>query len=142
MNNPNLHDVIKEICATDSRYPENAYHFIREALDFTVKNLGRPVEGAGRHVSGGELLDGIREYTLNEYGAMTKTVLDHWCIRTTEDFGNLVFNLVEKGVLGKTDDDKHEDFLNGFDFDKAFVTPFQAGGQNTSILSAADQKED
>ena len=84
----------------------------------------KPVEGPGRHVSGTELLEGIRRFALAEFGPLAMTVLNHWGISKTVDFGHLVFNLVEKGVLGKTSDDKLEDFADGYEFEHAFRGPF------------------
>ena len=73
-----------------------------------------------RHVSGEELLSGIRELLLNRFGPMTVTVLEHWGIRSTEDFGNVVFNLVDNRVLSKTEEDDIGQFRNGYDFTEVF----------------------
>ncbi len=117
-------EALQQILREDSRYDEQAYLFIREALDHTIKMLSKPVEGPGRHVSGTELLEGIRDYALKEYGPMAHTVLKQWGLTRSEDFGNLVFNLVDKGILGKTDEDRREEFTGGYDFDDAFRKPF------------------
>ena len=117
-------EVVKIICAKDGRYPSEAYAFVREALDFTTKMFNRPAENQKKHVTGPELLDGIRDYAIQEFGPMTSTVFKTWNIGRTEDFGEIVFNLVESGLLGKTDTDKREDFANGYDFTNTFVTPF------------------
>lgn len=118
-------DALDDIVAKDPRYQVNAYLFVREALDFTIKMLNKPREGAGRHVRGSELLEGMRKYALQEFGPMAKTVLNTWGIHQCLDFGHLVFNLVEAGVLGKTDDDHLQDFSGGYDFDEAFRKPFR-----------------
>mgnify|MGYP001560289501 CR=1 FL=1 len=117
-------DVIKDICRKDSRYDRDAYFFVRESLDFTSKSLNKPSEGAGRHVSGPELLEGLRAYALQEFGPMALTVLNAWGLRNTGDVGEIVFNLVESGKLGKTHEDKKDDFANGYDFHEAFAKPF------------------
>jgi uncharacterized repeat protein (TIGR04138 family) len=117
-------EVVKGICANDNRYPTEAYAFVREALDFTTKMLNKPAENKKKHVTGAELLDGIREYAIQEFGPMTSTVFKTWGISRTEDFGEIVFNLVESGILGKTDTDKKEDFVNRYDFFNIFVKPF------------------
>jgi uncharacterized repeat protein (TIGR04138 family) len=124
MNEQPFNDVIKEICINDQRYDADAYTFVREALDFTVKTLNKPLNGPERHISGQELLDGIRRFALQEYGPMSRTLLESWGINKTEDFGEIVFNLVESGKLGKTDHDKREDFANGYNFHEAFEKPF------------------
>lgn len=112
--------ILEGIIARDPRYTEEAYAFVRAGLDFTVRRLEKP-----RHVSGQELLDGIREFALSEFGPMSKTVLAGWGIGRTEDVGEIVFNMVENGLLGKTDEDSRSDFADGFDFDEAFRRPFQ-----------------
>ena len=116
--------IIKGICLKDPRYDGDAYFFVREALDFTSKMLNKPREGAARHVSGPELLEGIRAYALQEFGPMALTVFSSWGIKRTGDFGDIVFNLVETGKLGKTDEDTKEDFANGYDFQEVFAKPF------------------
>jgi uncharacterized repeat protein (TIGR04138 family) len=85
-----------------------------------------------RHVSGQELLAGIREFALAEFGPMAKTVLNSWGITRTEDFGEIVFNMVEIGLLGRTDKDSREDFANGYDFEEAFRKPFLPSGKPCS----------
>jgi uncharacterized repeat protein (TIGR04138 family) len=125
MQEKNFLHVVKTICEKDPRYDREAYAFIREALDFTIKLLSRENrEGTARHVSGQELLDGIRSYALQEFGPMTLSVLQTWGIRTTRDFGEIVFNMVESGMLGRTEKDRREDFDNGYDFFEAFGRPF------------------
>lgn len=125
MKKPNFSDAVSAIVRDDPRYDEQAYHFLREALDFTIKLLNKPAEGPGRHVRGEELLEGIRQYALQEYGPMALRVLHHWGLRESLDFGHLVFNMVGRGVLGKTEEDKLEDFAGGYSFEEAFVKPFQ-----------------
>ena len=120
-----LAEVVRAIRERDPRFDEEAYGFVREALDFTGKMLEKPSVGPQRHVSGAELLDGVRRYALQEFGPMSLTVLTEWGLRTTRDIGEIVFQLVEAGVLGKTDEDKIEDFENVYDFDEAFGQPFR-----------------
>ncbi|MBP7829278.1 MAG: hypothetical protein KA248_05125 [Kiritimatiellae bacterium] len=129
MKKPSYEDVLQQIVREDPRYDAQAYEFLREALDFTIKLLSKPTEGPARHVTGGELLEGIRQYALQEFGPMALTVLNRWGIRRCEDIGEMVFNLVEKGILGKTERDKKEDFSGGYDFKQAFREPFLAGGK-------------
>ena len=125
MKKPVFTDALSEIVAADPRYAEDAYLFVREALDFTIKMLNKPKEGPGRHVRGEELLDGLRQYALQEFGPLAKTVLNTWGVYQCLDFGHMVFNLVQFGVLGKTDEDKLDDFAGGYHFDEAFRKPFQ-----------------
>jgi uncharacterized repeat protein (TIGR04138 family) len=117
-------EVVNKIRSQHPAFAVDAYFFVREALDFTSKKLKKPAEGVQRHVSGHELLDGIRDFTLREFGPMAFTVLNSWNLTRTDDFGEIVFQLVEAGVLGKTPEDKKEDFSAHYDFHKAFVEPF------------------
>jgi uncharacterized repeat protein (TIGR04138 family) len=133
-------EALQQILKEDARFDEHAYLFIREALDFTIKLFSKPVEGAGRHVSGAELLEGIRQFSLKEFGPMAKTVLNNWGIKKCEDFGEIVFNLVDKGVLGKTEQDKKEDFAGGYDFDEAFRQPFKTPKKSGTSRSSAQKK--
>ena len=127
MQKQNFAEAVDMIVKADTRYDRDAYVFVREGLDFTLKILKKSTHTTPthRHVSGQELLDGLRKYALDQFGPMTKTVLHHWGIKKCEDFGEIVFNLVEKNVLGKTEQDSRADFRSGFDFDEAFVRPFQ-----------------
>jgi uncharacterized repeat protein (TIGR04138 family) len=78
-----------------------------------------------RHVAGPELLEGVRQYALKEFGPMVLTVFTYWGIGNTEDFGHMVFNLIAVGIFGKTEEDSIEDFRNVFDFKETFVAPFR-----------------
>jgi uncharacterized repeat protein (TIGR04138 family) len=120
----NFAEVVEQICDKDSRFTTDAYHFVQEGLNHTLKSLKRGSQQAHRHVSGQELLQGLREFALKEYGPMSKAVLNEWGISTTDDFGQVVFNLVNSGVLGKNETDSPSDFKNVFTFDDAFVKPF------------------
>ena len=124
MNETDFIDVVADICEKDPRYSHEAYLFVREALDFAAKSLNKPSYGRARHVSGQELLDSLRNFALQEFGPMAYTVLRAWNVRRTEDFGDIVFNLIDAGTLGKTEEDKRENFASGYDFRQAFVTPF------------------
>ena len=110
---------VERLVLRDTRYPREAYVFLRSALDFT-----QALHNRTGHVSVTELLDGIRQYTLKEYGPMSMLVLEEWGIRTCADLGELVFNLIEEGELRKTDQDRREDFATGYDFFEAFRKPY------------------
>lgn len=120
MKNPNIIDLLAPILEKDTRYMPAAYLFVRDGLDHTVRKLDKP-----RHVSGQELLNGMREYALQEFGPVTRRVLSEWGINECVDFGHIVFNLVGEGLLGKTDEDSIRDFMDGYDFREAFILPFQ-----------------
>ena len=110
-----FYQVIEEICVKDCRYKPDAYEFVMQALYFTQKKIKR--QG---HMSGKELLEGIRDFAVQEYGPMAKTLLLHWGINKTEDFGNIVFNMIGKKVLSKTENDSVNDFKDVYDFEKTF----------------------
>lgn len=119
------------ILARDARYQREAYAFVREALDFTQKAVLKETQGQPRHVSGQELLAGIRDYALQQFGPMTITVLEEWGLKRCEDFGDIVFNMVEIGLLAKTEKDNREDFAGGYDFETAFRKPFLPSHKQT-----------
>jgi uncharacterized repeat protein (TIGR04138 family) len=117
-------EALDSIIAADPRYHRDAYVFLRDALDFTTKQQKKIKGTPVRHVTGPELLDGVRQYALKEFGPMVMTVFDSWGIHSCEDFGHMVFNLIDAGIFGKTDRDSIEDFKNVYDFEEAFVKPF------------------
>lgn len=133
MQQLNFDEMLEQIVAADPRFTADAYHFIREALDHTQKTVAKTAKGNSRHVTGPELLDGIRQYALGLYGPMTQTVFADWGVRSCEDFGDIVFNLVEAGLLSKTQKDSREDFKGGYDFDDAFRKPFLPSGKTQPL---------
>jgi len=124
MENDVFDNTVQKICEKDTRYDPEAYYFLKDALDFTCKTLNKPEKGTDRHVTGRELLEGIRLFALQEYGPMSLKVLNSWGITKTGDFGEIVFSLVESGRLGKTKEDKKSDFDDAYNFHQAFVVPF------------------
>ncbi|MDD2240776.1 MAG: hypothetical protein PHO14_08880 [Kiritimatiellae bacterium] len=124
MDLPPLEEAIARICASDRRYPPDAYLFLNEGLLFTLKDVQQR-EKTYRQITGAELADGLRRYALEQFGPLAKTVLEHWNVRTTRDFGEIVFVLLAAGLLGKTEEDKIDDFDDLYDFDHAFLAPFR-----------------
>src|SRR5260221_4871840 len=124
MHEVNFEEALSQILVKDQRYHRDAYLFVREALDFTQKQIVKEAKGEVRHVSGQELLKGIREFALTQFGPMTLTVFQEWVVRASQDFGEIVFNMVEIGLLAKTDKDTRADFANAYDFEEAFRKPF------------------
>ena len=98
-----------------------AYQFVFSALRFTQEQLGRDraTEATG-HISGPELLDGIRLLGLQHFGMLSITVFKRWGIQSTDDFGRIVFQLIEAGEMRKTQNDQLADFLGVYDFCKVF----------------------
>jgi len=125
MESPEFSEIVDRICAGNGRFHPSAYLFVRQGLDFTLSSLRERGDlQARQHISGDKLLNGIRAYALEQYGPLTKAVFDYWNIETCIDFGTIVFELVDYGVLGKTDEDSIEDFKNGYSFFEAFEKPF------------------
>jgi uncharacterized repeat protein (TIGR04138 family) len=131
MHEVSFEEALVKIQAKDPRYHREAYLFVREALDHTQKTVGKDPRGRIRHVTGQELLAGIREFALQQFGPMAKTVLEDWGIHCGEDFGEIVFNMIEVGWLAKTSKDSRADFAHGYDFDEAFRKPFLPKSKQT-----------
>ena len=106
---------IEGILEKNPSYKFEAYTFVLAALHDTVGGLKKP-----RHITGGELALGIRKYALDQFGPMAKTVLHYWGIRTTLDFGKIVFALIEVQLLSKQPGDKLEDFEKVYEFEESF----------------------
>jgi uncharacterized repeat protein (TIGR04138 family) len=111
-------------------YAIEAYAFVQEGLRETCERLaeGEGGDGSGdaefgggsRHVTGQELCIGLRDYAIDCFGTMARTVLEYWGVRRTEDFGKIVFAMIDAGLLRKTDEDTLADFCGVFEFDEAF----------------------
>lgn len=127
----NFDDVLGKMVEQDPRYHRDAYVFLREALEFTQKVISKANKDRVRHISGQELLNGVREYGLLSFGPMTAMVLEEWGIRSCEDFGNMVFLMVENNLLRKQEQDSPEEFKNGYSFDEAFRKPFEPSSKRT-----------
>ena len=138
-------EIVELIRKEDARYDRKAYTFVRQGLDHTVKNLKKADPARtqqSQHVSGPELLEGLRVYALDQFGPLAKTVLESWGVHRCADFGEIVFNLIEYRIFSKTENDRREDFTEVFDFDDAFVKPFQPAnkqrpGPSTTAVGSA-----
>lgn len=106
---------IEKVMEENDQYKFEAYSFVMAALHHTVSKLPK-----SRHITGQELLHGIKDYVLEQFGPMARTVLNYWGIYETLDFGKIVFALVEVGILRKQPEDKLEDFDKVYDFKQAF----------------------
>jgi len=132
-----------ELLRKDRRYKLDAYIFVFEALNYAQNSLGmgqecpseptgfpaeeeeEEEEGPQRHVTGQQLCEAVRQFALEQYGYMAKTVLNSWGIRATGDIGEIVFNLIRIGRMRKTKNDTREDFENAYDFDTVFEQEFK-----------------
>jgi uncharacterized repeat protein (TIGR04138 family) len=127
MHHPKLAALVRR----DPRYAYEAYEFIFAALAHTQQLLGQPAGPASpsadedpeeeHHVSGAQLLHGVRDLALQEFGLMARTVFRMWGINSTGDFGEIVFNLIEAKLMSKTPEDHRRDFQDVYDLDQALV---------------------
>ncbi len=118
--NEEFYSIISAIYDKDSRYHPEAYEFVMEALSYSQHKYKKP-----KHVTGPELLEGIRSVLLKKFGPMTLNILKFWGVKTTDDFGNMVCNLVENKILTKDAQDNYESFKNAYDFDEVFNTNYR-----------------
>ncbi|HEX7051669.1 MAG TPA: Minf_1886 family protein [Longimicrobiales bacterium] len=115
-------EILDRLRQRHPRFHETAYLFVLSALHYVIEQLPDP-----RHISGRELAEGVRDLALERFGPMARTVLEHWGIRSTRDLGEIVFALVDCGVLIKQEDDSPEDFEGVFDFEDAFDRDYPWG---------------
>lgn len=106
-------------------FPQEAFQFVREGLAHTVKTVHgegdpEPAPGVERHVSGQQLCLGLRDFALRQYGMLARTVLSRWGIRKTEDFGRIVFAMIDAGLMRRSKQDTLDDFRGVYEFDEAF----------------------
>jgi len=136
MHETSFEEALEALTAKDIRYHRDAYLFIREALDHTQKITTRDTRDHIRHVTGQELLEGIRDYALSQFGPMAMTVLEEWGVHACRDFGEMVFNMVDNGLLAKTERDSRADFTGGYDFFEAFRKPFLPASKLAALTEA------
>lgn len=137
--------LLRRLLQKDCRYPIEAYFFVREALSYAVDSLALDTgfdeylndsEGnkatsqvrQQRHVTGQQLCDGIRQYAINQFGFMAKVVLKSWGIERTNCFGDIVYNMIDVGIMKKSSDDRRSHFDDVYDFDEVFQKEFAIGG--------------
>jgi uncharacterized repeat protein (TIGR04138 family) len=137
MQTVSFQEAVKGIVDRDPRYSPEAYEFIRDGLEFTIKKARKVKKAESNDIPTAELLDGLRLYALKEFGPMAMMVLDYWGIRECEDFGQIVFLLVEAGVFSKTDNDTLDEFRRGYSFEEAFLGPFRPTNKNLSKSAPA-----
>ena len=109
------------------KFHPDAYRFVFEALQYSQEHLKKAAQDAeddSAHISGPELLDGVRELGLKKFGMLAKTVFNHWGVKATDDFGRIVFELIECGEMRKTDRDQLTDFFGVYDFDQSLVRDY------------------
>ncbi|NNE93147.1 MAG: hypothetical protein HKN23_16005 [Verrucomicrobiales bacterium] len=118
-------EAVKLIRARDQRFDQDAYLFLRDALDFTVQRIKSDEAEELRHVTGPQLLEGVRDHATKEFGPMAFTVLESWGVSCGEDIGSMVFQLIEVGAFGKSAEDSPEDFAGVLDLEEELTAPFR-----------------
>lgn len=121
-----IEERISQLRRRDRRYSRNGYFFVLDALDYTIESLGRDHEtGDCRHIGGKELLQGVQELAADKFGPLATVCLERWGIKTTEDVGEVVFNLIDSGLLSRRPADSRLDFVDGFAFEPTFEVLFR-----------------
>ena len=122
MSTPTLSagDKFRLLLDKDTRFDPEAYNFVYDALDHTLRHVINPATRSSQHVTGQELLEGSRFLAIKQFGCLAQLVLENWGICSTDDIGEIVFNLVDFDLMGKQDSDDREDFHAIYSFDEAF----------------------
>lgn len=119
-------DPVRKLALRDGRFAPEAFVFLLESLDTAVDLAGRgEATGPERHVSGRELLEGMRQHATKIFGPIAAHVWRSWGIHESLDWGRVVFLLVDEGLLNRQDSDTIDDFADGFDFDEVFVKNYE-----------------
>lgn len=123
---------IFQLLQSDLRYQMQAYQFVQDSLAFAQEVLPQetPQPGEDPHLTGQQLCEAIRLFAIDQFGYMSKTVLNNWGIHETRDFGEIVYNLIDIGLLRPSEKDEREHFADVYSFEKAFVEDFQIHGQD------------
>lgn len=136
-----VNEIIALIRKEDPRFDRQAYTFVRDGLEHVVKELKKRDAArarVSRHVTGRELAEGLRDYALEQFGPLAKTVLNTWGVHETIHFGDIVYNFIEYNIFSKTESDRREDFAEVYDFDEAFERPFRPRSRRLPLPSVAE----
>jgi uncharacterized repeat protein (TIGR04138 family) len=126
---------ILELTREPPHFAYEAYEFVCDAVTYTMQRLGRDGVGeddpeADPHVSGAELLRGVCDLAVTQFGLMAPVVFKMWNVRTTDDVGRIVFDLIKVGRLSKSDRDSPADFRDLFDLPRALADGFEQSEQS------------
>jgi uncharacterized repeat protein (TIGR04138 family) len=119
---------LRHILEKDKRYHRDAYLFVFEALEYTLQKVGQR-----RHVSGRELCEGIRDFLHEHYGLLAFVLLERWGIKETIDFGEIVFNLVNNGLMRKTEEDRIDDFRDVYSLREELFDKYDFGARDADL---------
>ncbi|MEM7697388.1 MAG: Minf_1886 family protein [Verrucomicrobiota bacterium] len=125
MQRSRFDEAVRKLSQQDRRFHQDGYFFLRDALDHTVNHLRREELEEHRHVSGPELLEGVVEFALKEYGSMAWTVFDSWGIQKDSDIGEMVFLLIGEGAFGQSEEDSLQDFEGVLSLEKRLRNPYR-----------------
>lgn len=118
------HELLQDLCRRDARYPLEAYEFLYATLGFVQQRFKEQGQHAGpgpNHVTGQQLAEGCRDLALQEFGLMARAVFRAWNVNRTDDIGEMIYNLIDTGLMSKTDADRKEDFHAVYDMDQALA---------------------
>ena len=121
--------IILDIVNRDPRYRAEAYDFVFDALDFTLQRRG----GGAKHVTGREIMENVKDLAIQQFGFLARSVLASWGVHRTNDFGEIVFNLIDADLLQKTANDRREDFHELYEFGEVFERGFSEVLQGLQI---------
>ena len=126
--------ILMKLVESDSRYKLDAYLFVRDGLTYAqevlqigteeAESASPPREEKEKHLTGQQLCQALRQYALDQYGYMAKTVLNSWGLHSTGDFGEVVYNMISEKLMKKSETDRREDFDNVFDFEESLQQSF------------------
>jgi uncharacterized repeat protein (TIGR04138 family) len=125
MTRPIFDDAVEDCLRRSRRFTREAYYFVRDSLDHSQRHLRqKPVRPEVSHVTGAQLCEGLRQHAIDQFGPLSRLVLESWGVRSTSDVGSIVYLLIETGAFFRSETDSRSDFNDVFDFADAFDRPF------------------
>jgi len=115
-----LQEQIADLARTDRRYPADAYMLVFDGLEHALANMG-----TRRHVTPRELVLGVRDAAVDNWGLLARSVLETWGMRDTGAIGDLVFNLIRRGLLEAGEEDTRDQFDDAFSFEEGLDGHFK-----------------
>ncbi len=138
MRDEKFTNTVEKIVDQDPRFSEEAYAFISDAVLYTTHKVESDSTMHKHHITGKELLNGIKDFAMQQFGPIAPAVLRHWGLNDSMAIGHVVFNMVNNQLLGKSQEDTIDDFKNGFDFDMEFSKPFLPANKNKIPVPVID----
>lgn len=138
MRDEKFTNTVERIVDKDPRFSVEAYAFISDAVLYTTHKIESDSPAKQHHITGKELLDGIKDFAMQQFGPIAPAVLRHWGLNDSMAIGHVVFNMVNNQLLGKSQKDTIDDFKHGFDFDMEFSKPFLPENKNKTPVPVID----